>query len=119
MDKYDRMIAEALSDEDRALLASYDDPGVFGSALDMLRRPGGWLALVMLLWQILFLLAAVWAGWHFFTATDPLVALKWGLPAAILSLVALQLKLALMPQLQATRLLRALSRIEVLIAARR
>ena len=51
---------------------------------------------------------AAWAGWRFFTAETALSALHWGLPAAVLVLAALIVKLGMMPELQANRLMREL-----------
>ena len=57
-------------------------------------------------------------GWQFYTATETLPALKWGLSAATLAIVAVQLKMALMPVLQANRVLLALRRLELRLAER-
>ena len=45
-----------------------------------------------------------------------LPALKWGLSAATLALMATQLKLSLTPQMQADRIIRELKRIELMLA---
>jgi len=51
-------------------------------------------------------------------ASDVLLALKWGLSAAVLAVLATQLKMALMPQMQADRVLRALRRVELRLTMR-
>ena len=61
---------------------------------------------------------ALWAGWHFYAATEVLAAVKWGLSAAVLAIVATQLKMALMPVLQANRVLLAIRRLELRLAQR-
>lgn len=116
MDKYDRMIAEALSAEDKALLAEMQEPDFIAQALGLMRGRNGWVAMVMLAVQTVMFLAAIWAGWQFYAATEVLAALKWGLSAAVLAILATQLKMALVPQMQAERVLRALRRLELRLA---
>ncbi|PVH29984.1 hypothetical protein DDE20_06165 [Pararhodobacter oceanensis] len=62
--------------------------------------------------QIALFLAAIWAGWRFYAASEVLAAVKYGISAAVLALMALQIKLALMPVMQANRILLALRQIE-------
>jgi len=114
MDKFDTMIAEALSAEDRALMAELSEPGFYALAFGTMRGPSGWVAMVLLAVTTVLFLAAVWAGWHFFAATDALAALKWGLSATTLMIVATQIKMALIPQMQADRVLNALRRLELI-----
>lgn len=113
MDKFDKMITEALDADDRKLLEDFREPGFFGMLFGLFGGPIGWVAAVMAVVQTLMFLASVWAAWHFFNATEVLVALKWGLPAAVLVLVALQMKMALMSQLHADRVILALRRLEM------
>jgi branched-subunit amino acid ABC-type transport system permease component len=68
--------------------------------------------------QGVMFVAGVWAAWQFFAAAEMLIALKWGLSATVLLLMAGMLKLSLMPQIQADRLLRELKRVELLILHR-
>jgi hypothetical protein len=53
---------------------------------------------------------------NFFQATDPLLALRWGLPASALILASLMLKLSLWPAMHAQRQLQVLKRIELRLA---
>jgi hypothetical protein len=68
--------------------------------------------------QSVMLLAAVWAGWQFYAATEVLAAVKWGLSAATLAILATVIKLSMVPQMQANRVLLALRRLELRLAAR-
>lgn len=113
------MIAEALNEEDRELLESMDEPGFFALGLGQFRGKLGWVTWVLMLVQTAMFVAAIWCGWWFYSATEPLAALKWGLTAAVLAIVATQLKMALMPQMQADRVLRALRRLELMIVQAR
>ncbi len=115
MNTVDRMIAEALAEDDQAL----GDPGYFALALSIFGGAAGWTAWVMIAVQVVMFGAAVWAGWQFYTATETLPALKWGLSAAVLAVIATQLKMALMPVMQANRVLLAIRRLELRLAQRR
>lgn len=115
MDKLDHMIAEALRDEDRALVEALEEPGFYELVFSTFRGPQGWVSMVLMAVQTVMFLAAIWAGWHFYSATDLLAALKWGLSAATLMILATLLKTMLMPQMQANRVLRALRRVELMI----
>jgi hypothetical protein len=119
MDNLDQLISEALSAEDRALLAEMQEPGFFSLGLGLFRGPNGWVSAVLMAVQSLMFLASIWCGWRFFTETEVLGALRWGLSGAVLAIVATQLKMALMPQMQADRILQALRRIELIALRRR
>lgn len=109
MDNVDRMIAEALKADDDDL----PEPGYFALAFSTFRGRQGWVTWVVMLVQTVMFVAAIWAGWHFYTATEVVPALKWGLSAATLALMATQMKLSLMPVLQANRVLLAIRRLEL------
>jgi hypothetical protein len=117
MDELDRRIAEALADDDLGLPGDAREPGFFALAFSTMRGPQGWVTWVLMVVQTVMFLAAVWAGWNFFAATDVLPAIKWGLSAATLAILATQLKLALVPQMQANRVILALRRLELRLAA--
>ena len=114
MDNLDRMIAQALAEDAEGPV----DPGYFSLALSALHGRSAWSNWVLLAVQTVLFLGAVWAGWHFYTATEVLAAVKWGLSAAVLAIVATQLKMALMPVLQANRVLLAIRRLELRLAQR-
>jgi hypothetical protein len=46
--------------------------------------------------------AGAWAGWFFFEASEPVAQLRWGLPAAVLLLMSLIIKLAVAPAIHTT-----------------
>jgi hypothetical protein len=111
-------ITKALKDEEDALLRSIDeDPGHLDQISAVIAARSGWVALVLLAAQTVLFLAGAWAAWNFFKATDALLALRWGLPAGVLLIASLMLKLALWPAMQAQRQLQALKRIELRILA--
>ena len=117
MQDIDRMIEEALQGEEQALFReTAREPGFFNPAFGLLGGPNGWVNIVMMVTQIVLFIAAIWAGWRFFEAETALSALHWGLPSAVLVLASLIIKLAMMPELQANRLMRELKRLELQIA---
>ncbi|MGY6646863.1 MAG: DUF6768 family protein [Salinarimonas sp.] len=117
MDELDRRIAAALADNDLGLPEDAREPGFFALAFSTMRGPQGWVTWVLMVVQTVMFLAAIWAGWHFFAATDELAAIKWGLSAATLAILATQIKMALMPQMQANRVILAIRRLELRLAA--
>jgi len=118
MSRIDDMIAEALSEEDRAIVEATAERGWFRLGADQFRGKLGWVTWVVMIVQTAMFIAAVWAGWHFFNATEVLLAVKWGISAGTLVIAALSMKLSLMPQIQADRVLRELRRVELMIAQR-
>ena len=118
MDKLDKLIAEALADEDRQIIAETEELGYFALGLSQFRGKLGWVSWVIMIVQSAMFLISVWCAVNFFSAADVLTALKWGVSGGVLMLAAMQLKLALGPQMQADRVIRELKRVELMIAAR-
>jgi hypothetical protein len=117
MNDIDRLIDEALDDEERALLhAIGDEPGYMAQIMGIFGGRLGWVSALLMAAQGVAFVAGAWAAWRFFTADQPLDALRWGLPAAVLLLMSLMIKLALWPHVHANRLLRELKRIELQLA---
>jgi hypothetical protein len=120
MQDIDRMIEEALDGEEQALFRdTAREPGFFEQAFGLLGGPNGWVNVVMMAVQAALFVCGLWAGWRFFEAETALSALHWGLPAAVLVLMALIIKLGMMPELQANRLMRELKRQQLQAAAGR
>ncbi|WP_379547860.1 DUF6768 family protein [Qipengyuania sp. DSG2-2] len=116
-DKLDEMIDAALNAEERELLHQLgDEPGYFTQAFGLFGGKLGWVTWLMMTAQILMFAAAVYLAVRFFQAEEPLEALKWGLPSAVLLIQALLIKLTLWPSLQANRVIREVKRLELQIA---
>jgi branched-subunit amino acid ABC-type transport system permease component len=111
------MVDEALDSEERELLRSIgEEPGFFSQAFNIFRGRTGWVNIVMMIAQGVLFIAGAWAAWHFFKALEPVAQLRWGLPAAVLLIVASIMKMALLPRMEANRLMREMKRIELQIA---
>lgn len=116
----DHIIDQTLAEEERDLLRRIgEDPGHVQQALSLFAGRSGWVSGVLLAVQAAMFVGGVWTGWRFFQAEDALTALHWGLPSAVLLIMALMLKLALWPVMQTNRLLAALRRLELLTVQRR
>lgn len=120
MQDIDRMIEEALDGEEQALFReTAREPGFFDQAFGLLGGPNGWVNVLMMVIQAALFIGGLWAGWRFFEAETALSALHWGLPAAVLVLAALIIKTAMMPEIQANRLMRELKRLQLQAAVGR
>ena len=89
------------------------EPGYFGQVASLFGGELGWVNTLLMGVQTILFLAGAWCAWEFFQTTDTLLALRWGLSAGVLLIVAAILKVAtLWPSLQANRVLRELKRLE-------
>ncbi|HEY9554893.1 DUF6768 family protein [Allosphingosinicella sp.] len=113
----DEMIDQALDAEERDLLRGIgEEPGFVTQALGLFSGRTGWVSVVLMVAQGAAFVGGAWAAWEFFAARDPLTALRWGLPSAVLLLMSLTIKMAMWPSFEANRLMRELKRIELQIA---
>ncbi|MEP3047545.1 MAG: DUF6768 family protein [Roseibium sp.] len=118
MDKLDKLIEDAMKGEDRALLKDTGELGYFALGLKQFTGKLGWVTWVIMIMQGGMFLIGLWCLFGLFQATDVLAAVKWGISSAILIIAATVLKLSLMPQMQADRVLRELKRVELLLLSR-
>lgn len=116
MRKLDDLIAEALSAEEKEALRDTEELGWFALGARQFGGKLGWVTWVIMVAQAVLFIGGVWCAIGFFDATDALTALHWGLPAAVLIILATILKTSLMPQMQADRVLRELKRVELMMA---
>jgi hypothetical protein len=115
----DRMIDEAIGEEERELLRRIgDEPGFIAQALGIFGGRTGWVNAVLVVVQTLLFIAGVSAAWMFFAAGDPVTQLRWGLPGAVLLLVSVVIKMAWWSTVQANRVLRELKLVELQLARR-
>ena len=116
MSKLDDLIAEALMAEEKDLLKETEELGWFALGTRQFTGKLGWVTWVVMIVQATLFLGGVWCAVKFFGATDALTALHWGLPGAVLMIMATVLKTSLMPQMQADRVIREVKRVELMIA---
>lgn len=114
MQDIDQEIDEAIHAEERELLRSIgDEPGFVERMLGMTGPEIVWMVWVMMVFQTLLFFAGLYAAWMFFEAGEPVTQLRWGLPAVVLLLMALIIKLSVPGAIQTKRLMRELKRIEL------
>ncbi|WP_210191679.1 MULTISPECIES: DUF6768 family protein [Rhodomicrobium] len=117
MSDLDRLIDRAIEEEERDLLRRIgEEPGFFGQVFGIFSGRAGWVNAVLFAVQTLLFVAGVWAAWMFFAAVDPVTQLRWGLPSSVLLLTSLIIKMAVLPTIEANRVLRELKRLELQLA---
>jgi hypothetical protein len=116
MRNVDEILASAMRDEERDLLARLPEPGLFGSALGLFSGRLGWVNVVLMIVQGAAFVAGAWAAWLFFEAASPYEQLRWGLPAMTLLLMSALLKTMMWPAVHADRVIREVKRLELRLA---
>ena len=116
MDKFDELIAKALTDEDRALLSRHGEPGYFAQALGMFRGPLAWVMwLVYVVGGVAFFVA-MYAIWQMWTTTDMLAAVKWGMASVLLFQFTVLAKTYMGTHMETNRMLLEIKRVELQVA---
>lgn len=118
MDKLDKLIEEALLVEDREIFEETRELGWFALGMNQFRGKLGWVTWVIMLVQGAMFIIGVWCAVQFFQAGEVLLAVKWGISGAVMLLMATSLKMSLMPQMQADRVIRELKRVELMLVRR-
>lgn len=113
MNKTDEQIVEALSAADKRLLEDMEEPAFYRMALGLYRGRNAWVTAIITLVQFVMFVVAIVLAWQFFWASDVLTAMKWGLPAMVFAITSTQLKMVVMAQLQADRVIAAMRRVEL------
>ena len=117
MQDIDRLIDEALGQEEAELLGRIGGkPDLVEHALGMFGAGAMRMVWLMMFVQAALFVGGVWGAFKFFNATDPVSQLRWGLPAAVLMLMALIIKGAVPPVVYHNRVMRELKRLELQLA---
>ena len=116
MNKIDDMIGKALTEEDRALLASHGEPGYLAQAFGIFRGPMAGIMWMVNVASGVAAIAALYAIWRMVGASEVLMAVKWGVAALALFQVTSLCKTFMANRMEANRLLRELKRVELQVA---
>lgn len=116
MSKIDELIGQALSEEDRALLASHGEAGYLAQAFGIFRGPMAWVMWVVNIVAGLAFIAGLYAVWHMVGASDALVAVKWGVGSLFLFQITTLCKTFMGNHMEANRMLRELKRVELQVS---
>jgi hypothetical protein len=113
MSKIDEMIGKALTEEDRALLASHAEPGYLNQAFGIFRGPMGRIMWMVNIAAGLAFFGGLYAVWHMSGADDALAAVKWGVGSLFLFQMTAMCKTLMGNRMEANRMLRELKRVEL------
>ncbi|TDR47363.1 hypothetical protein DFR29_10222 [Tahibacter aquaticus] len=113
MSKFDDLIGQALTEEDRALLASHAEPGYLSQAMGLFRGPMSWVMWLVNVANGVSFLVGVYALWQMVNATDALLAVKWGIGALFLFQITTLCKTFMGNRMEANRMLREIKRVEL------
>lgn len=116
MSRTDELIAEALSAEDRELLARHAEPGYFAQAVGLFGGTLGWVVWLAYLTSIAAFLGFGYALWMTWQADDPAAAIRWGVLATVLFQYTAMVKAFLGSRMEANRTLREIKRVELQVA---
>lgn len=116
MSKIDELIGRALTEEDRALLASHAEPGYLNQAFGIFRGPMGAIMWTVNIAAALAFCGALYALWHMIGAADALAAVKWGVGSLVLFQVTTMCKTLMGNHMEANRMLRELKRTELQVS---
>ncbi|MCF6220561.1 MAG: hypothetical protein L3J65_05565 [Robiginitomaculum sp.] len=114
-DELDDKIREALSDEDRALMAHFEEQGLFGQLGSLFQGKLAWLSMITFVVGLLMFAIGVYAAWKFATVGEVISMLKWGAIAwsGIMSMI--MIKLWSWMRMETNRTLREIKRLELQI----
>lgn len=116
MNKIDDLIGQALTEEDRALLASHGEPGYLVQAFGLFRGPLAWVMWLVNVASGVAFLAGAYAIWRMFGTSEPVSAVKWGVASLFLFQVTTMCKTFMGNRMEANRLLRELKRVELQVS---
>ncbi|MCE2842042.1 MAG: DUF6768 family protein [Novosphingobium sp.] len=117
---HDNHDLDALRAEELALLRQIDaEPGYFQQLGAIFSGRSAWVNFVLMASQLLLFVPGVVCAIHFFQATTAHAAVFWGIPGAVLLMMSLMIKLAMWPVIQASRVLLAIKRLELLLVQQR
>jgi len=116
MSKFDDLIGQALTEEDRALLASHAEPSYLDQAFGLFRGPLAWIMWLVNLASGVAFLAGAYTLWQMSVAIDALVAVKWGVATLVLFQITTLCKTLMSHRVEVNRTLRELKRVELQLA---
>jgi hypothetical protein len=116
MNKIDDLIGKALTEEDRALLASHAEPGYLTQAFGIFRGPMAGIMWIVNIASGVAFIAGMYAIWRLFAATDAIIAMRWGVGALFLFQVTTLCKTLMGTRMEANRTLREIKRLELQLA---
>ncbi|MHA1127823.1 MAG: DUF6768 family protein [Alphaproteobacteria bacterium] len=116
MDELDKKISDMLNAEEKMMMDSFDEQGIFGQLGGLFHGKSAWLTVLTLVIGFAFAIMGMFAAWKFAIAEEVISMLRWG-GLAWLGLFSISLiKLWSWMRMETNRTLREIKRLELQIA---
>ncbi len=115
IDELDAKIREALGEEDRALMAHFEEQGLLGQLGGLFKGKLAWLSIATFIIGTILTIIAVYAAWQFIIADDIASMLRWGGLTWIAGTSQMMIKLWSWMRMETNRTLREIKRLELQI----
>ena len=115
MNELDDKIRVALSEQDQALMAHFEEQGLFGQLGSLFKGKLAWLSIVTLFIGTIVTFVAIYAIWKFVTTDDLAIMIRWGGLAWIAGVSQMMIKLWSWMRMETNRTLREIKRLELQI----
>jgi len=115
MRELDEEIKKALSDQDRELMAHFEEQGLLGQLGGLFKGKLAWLSVLTFIIGTILTIIAVYAAWKFIIADDVPSMLRWGGLVWIAGTSQMMIKLWSWMRMETNRTLRAVKRLELQI----
>ncbi len=116
MDNLDKKIQEALSEEDKRLMASFDEQGLWGQLGGLFKGKMAWLSITTIIIGTILTFVAIYAIWKFVTVDDVPSMIRWGGLAWITGTSQMMIKLWSWMRMESNRVIREIKRVELQVA---
>ena len=116
INELDKKIQEALSEEDNALMAHFEEQGLLDQLGGLFKGKLAWLSILTIIIGTILTIIAVYAILKFITANDVASMIRWGGLAWIAGTSQMMIKLWSWMRMETNRTLREIKRLELQIA---
>ena len=117
MSDIDKLIEDTLNAEDRELLDRYGgERGFFAEAMAAFRGRRGRVFSLAYSANIILFFGGTYLAWRFFQAEEVIIALRYGLGALLLFVMAAVMKIGMGVMIESNRVVREIKRLELQVA---
>ena len=116
MTDLDKEIAKALDEEDRAMLAQFEEQGLMAQTFSVFKGKQGWIAMITVIVSLILFFIALYAAREFVGAETPLDKAHWGALAWGLLFSIGLIKIWFWIRMESNRVIREVKRIELQLA---
>ncbi len=115
-EEIDKLITESLSKDEAEFYKTLDEENVFKMWSGVYTGKNGWIAIIQSVFITIFVFAAIYCGYRFFTVETVAEMLRYGAGMFIFMMFTAFLKLWLWNQIDKNSILRKIKRIEFQVA---